>query len=261
MSNLLDNIYIIEDGFNTNYISCLLLTIFLEKNIIYNNLLLNDNISVEYFYLQELIKNLINDFKIYKIMNSSKLNYFRNMIFFKGFKDPKLILDNNSIIDLYEFILEKFNVPKIEFINISSNLNSVESFNYIDLKINNIEIDIKKLIEKTFENRLLNNIPNFIGIKLSREQNNFLCDIQKKIKFNSIYNYSNKTDTQLIWEISCIICYDFEISNYFSFIIVKNNWYMINQFNIPSIQKINIKDYELLIKLKTIFTIYKFSDK
>lgn len=257
MSNLLDNnIYIIEDGYNTNYISCLLLTMFLDKNIIYNNFLLNDNVPVENLYLQELIKGLINDFKIYKIMNSSKQNYFRNLLYFKGFKDPKTILENNSIDELYNFLYEKFTISKIEFLDLATN--NVESINFLDLNINNTDINIKKLLELRLQSKLLNNIPNFLGIKLTRNDENLLCDIQKKITLSSIYNYTNKTDIRLIWEITSIICFEKEFNNYFSFINVNNNWYMINQLSIPCIQKVNIKTFESLIKIKAVFLIYKF---
>jgi hypothetical protein len=258
MSNLLENIYIIEDGYNTNYISCLILTMFLDKNIIYKSFLLNDTISIENIYLQELIKSLISDFKNYKIINGSKQNYLRNYLYFKGFQSFNTILNNNSIEELYNFLFEKLNIPKIEFLNILDN--NVESINYINLIINDPEINIKKLLEYNLQNKLLNNIPHFLAIKINKFNENYMCDIQKKITFNSVYNYTNQIDIRLIWVINSIICFEKELNIYFSFLQVNNNWYIINQLNIPSIQKIHIKNYENIIKLKAIFVIYQFSE-
>lgn len=260
--SFLNNTYIIEDGYNTNYISCLLLSLFLEKNTIYQNFLLNDNVPVEITYLQELIKILIDDFKNYKIMNSSKQNYLRIILYLKGFKNHKTISDNQPIEDLYDFLFEKIQLPKLEFFNLKSlDGTNIESMNYLTLLISNPDTSLKKILENNLETKLLNNIPNFIAIKLIKEDDNFLCDIQKKISINSIYNYSNKTDAKLIWEISSIICYEKEINNYFSFIFVNNNWYIINQISIPCMQKINIRNYENIIKLKARFLVYKFEEK
>lgn len=256
MSNLLDNIYIIEDGCNTNYISCLILTMFLDKNIIYKSFLLNDNIPIENLYLQELIKSIISDFKNYKIINTSKQNYLRNYLYFKGFLSANTILNNNSIEELYNFLYEKLNIPKIEFLNILGN--NVELMNYINLNINDSDTNIKKILEYNLQNKLLNNIPNFLAIKLNKLDENYLFDIQKKITLNSVYNYTNHVNMKLIWEITSIICFEKELNNYYSFIQVNNNWYIINQLNIPSIQKINIKNYENIIKSKAIFVIYQY---
>ncbi len=84
-------------------------------------------------------------------------------------------------------------------------------------------------------------------------------DIQKKININSIYYYSdmiNKNEkNKLIWEISSIICFD---NFYYSYINLNNNWILLNEKEIPIIKKINIKDYENDIKLKSLFVIYKY---
>ncbi len=244
-----DNIYIIEDGYNTNYISCLILSLFLEKNSIYYYMLDNINLQSESIYIQEIIKTIINDFKNYKIINSISLNYLRNILFFNNFMDIKYIFENNCIIKLYEFFLEIFNVQKIELL---SNMSKLQTYNYLIFDTNNeLNTSIKKLINSNLKNIILNNIPNFIAIKLIR--NNLLTniDIQKKITFQTIFNESN-----LIWEIKSIICFDIENSNYFSFFKFKDAWLMINEKLFPPIQKINIKIHENDIKLKSLFLIY-----
>ena len=70
-----DNIYRIENSENTNYISCLLISLFYNKNIIYSLFLDNDNINSIYIYIQELIKSIINNIKNYYFINSNSLKY------------------------------------------------------------------------------------------------------------------------------------------------------------------------------------------
>lgn len=241
-------INIIEDGYNTNYISCLLLTLFLENNTIYKQFLECNN----FIYLQEIIKKIINDFKNYNIVNSQILNYFRNIIYFNNFKEPSTILNNNSIIELYNFLYNKFDVPKIEILNITDRGN-IERFNYLVLNYTHECNNIKKLINYNYSKKLLNNIPLFLGFYLIRNDN-MIIDIQKKISMNTIYSITSVD--KLIWKIYFIICC--QNNNYYSFINYNDTWIMINQNNIPALEKINIKNYESDIKKNGLFIMYKF---
>ncbi len=243
-----DNIYIIEDGYNTNYISCLILSLFLEKTNIYYYMLDNINVPNESIFIQEIIKIIINDFKTYKIINSKIMNYLRNILFFNNFLDIQHIFDNNCIIKLYEFFYNSFNIQKIQFINDSK----IDSLTYLVFDTyNELNTSIKKLININLSNLVLNNIPNFIGIKLIRNHLLTNIDVQKKITFQSIFQ-----ENKLIWEIKSIICFDIENSNYFSFFKYKDVWLIINEKIFPPIQKINIRIHENDIKLKSIFLIY-----
>jgi hypothetical protein len=243
-----DNIYIIEDGYNTNYISCLFLSLFLEKTNIYYYMLDNINLPNESVFIQEIIKTIINDFKNYKIINSKIMNYLRNILFFNNFLDSKYIFVNNCIIELYDYLYNIFHIQKIQFMNELK----IDSFNYLIFdSYNELDTSIKKLININLPNLILNNIPNFIGIKLIRNHLLTNIDVQKKITFNSIFK-----ENKLIWEIKSIICFDIENSNYFSFVKYKDVWLIINEKLFPPIQKINIRIHENDIKLKSIFLIY-----
>lgn len=232
--------YMIEDGINTNYISCLLLSLFIDKNIIYNNLLNNNDVPIEYHYIQEIIKYIIYSIKNYKIINSDILNYLRNILYLKKFKCPDTILLNNNILELFEFLLKILSFQNIEFIY----NNQIISMSYIKLNIDS-STNIKTLLYKEFNDKKLNNIPYMISIYLNKD-NEHLIDIQKKITFNSIYNKS-------IWSIYSIICFD---QYYFSFININNNWIYINDKLIPCIQIIKLKDYENIIKKYSKLLIY-----
>ena len=248
----MNNIYIIEDGHNTNYISCLILSLFLEKNIIYNHMLENDNVTTESLYIQQIIKTIISDFRNYKILNSKILNYFRNILYFNNFKEI-----DNCIIELYDYFIQIFNIIKIEFLNIS-NMSCVESYSYLNLDATKtFNTNIKELLKINLKSLLLNNIPHIIGIKIIRDNLITSIDIMKKISFDSIYNFS-QNENKLIWEIKSIICFDIINSNYFSYLNFKNTWLLINEKLFPSMQKIDIKLHENTIKLNSVFLIYNY---
>ncbi len=258
MSDLNKYKYIIEDGYNTNYISCLILSLFLEKNIINNIFIETSYNNPKIIYIQEIIKKIIFDFKSYNIVNSNILNYFRNILFFENYKSLDKILENNCIISLYDFLYNLYNLPKIEFMNLCE-IGKIETCTYLTIKIKE-NTNIKTLINNNYNTKILNNIPHFLGIYLMRNTNERIeIDIQKKININSIYYYSdmiNKNEkNKLIWEISSIICFD---NFYYSYINLNNNWILLNEKEIPIIKKINIKDYENDIKLKSLFVIYKY---
>jgi len=254
--------YIIEDGHNTNYISCLLLSLFLVKTKVYQYILESNETEIKSLYLQEIIKEIIKKFKKYNIMTGSSLNYFRNYIYLKKFKDFNTIFDNNSIEDLYNFISNQLNLQKIELIN-TLKMSVVESLYFLELNCNQ-NINLKHLLKTNLSDKILNNIPNIIAIKLNRT-NNCYIDIQKKISIISVYNYadiissidtSNLKDNKLLWSIYSIICMC--DNKYCSFIYYKHQWIYINEDIEKNIQIVNIKDYEDKIKKYAVFLIYSY---
>jgi hypothetical protein len=261
-----NNIYLIEDGFNTNYISCLLVSMFLNKNILYNLLLEKNDISNDKLYFQELIKFILFSLKSYRVINSDILNNFRNILGFNKFLSNTNFLLNNPIENLYEFLLKTFNCNKIEFLNINNN-SSIENYYYLNIDVNSTYDNLKSQLLESFKYKILNNIPDFIGIKLNRNfNNNIILDIQKKITFKSIYNFNNINietgdNTKLIWNVFSIICYEPVLDLYYSFINISNNWFYFNQKELINIQIINIKEYESQIKLQAYFLIYTFDNK
>ncbi len=264
----MNSLYYIDNFNNINYITTLILSLFINKNIIYDSFLENDNISINIYYIQELIKHIIYNLKKYNIVNYESVNYLRMVFFFHKFNNFTNYNNNIEIIDLYNFIYDLFCIQKIELIDLN-NTSIIHMKNYLDIDLtNNFESNqsIKLLLKKIYSFKVLNNIPNFICFNLIRNYNNppVLINIQKKISINSNYNLidiSNNipnfdSKNKLIWTIHSIICFD---SNYFSFIYNNNEWIYINDNNIGNhIKKINIKNYENIIKEKSILIIYKF---
>jgi hypothetical protein len=258
-----NNIYIIDDGLNTNYISCLLVSMFLNKNIIYNSLLEKSDINPQFIYIQELIKFILSSLKTYKTINSNILNKFRLTLAFNNLINKENFFSNIPIENLYEFLIKTFSQNKIEFININ-NGSKIENYFYINLNINPSFDSLKYQLSENLKYKILNNIPDFIGIKLNREINNSnAIDIQKKITIKSIYSLENNESekNKLIWNIFSIICYEPNLDLYYSFINISNNWFYFNQKELLNIQIVNIKEFEAKIKLQSYFLIYLFNNK
>jgi hypothetical protein len=256
-----DNIYRIENSENTNYISCLLISLFYNKNIIYSLFLDNDNINSIYIYIQELIKSIINNIKNYYFINSNSLNYLKSILYINNFKN-KDILESNKIEDLYEYLYEIFDIGKIELIDLNNNA-IINNMTYLNLECDEYNTTIKNLIKKNYSFKVLNNMPKFLAFKINRLNKEMNIDIQKKITLNTIFNITNtitnissSNNKNLIWQINIIICYDNEINKYFSYINYNNNWLKITNYNDNFIIPVNIKSEEYIIKLKSIFLLY-----
>ena len=269
MSELKNNkIYRIENSENTNYLSCLLISLFYNKNIIYSLFLDNDNIKFIYIYIQELIKNIINNLKNYYFINSESLNYLKSVLYINNFKNITDIIEstntNTNIEDLYEYLYEIFDIGKIQLIDLNNSA-IISNMTYLNLECDEYNTTIKNLIKKNYSYKILNNIPKFLAFKLKRSNKEMIIDIQKKITLNSIFNIENITNItniscsnnkNLIWQINIIICYDNETNKYFSYINYNNNWLKISIENDNFIIPVDIKSEEHIIKLKSIFLLY-----
>ena len=252
------NIYYIENNTNTNYLSCLLISLFYNKTIIYSLFLENDNINLKYIYIQELIKNIINNIKNYYFINNNSLNYLKSILYINNFKNINDILESSKIEDLYEYLYEIFDIGKIQLIDLNNNAIK-NNITYLNLECNEYNTTIKNLIKKNYAFKVLNNIPNFIAFKIERLNQEMIIDIQKNITLNSIFNIkniSNLDNNNLIWKINIIICYDNATNTYFSYINYNNNWLKINNINDNFIIPVEIKSEEYIIKFKSVFLLY-----
>jgi hypothetical protein len=250
-----DKIYRIENCENANYLSCLLISLFYNKTIIYSLFLENINIKSKYIYIQELIKNIIHNIKNYYFINSNSLNYLKSILYINNFKNITDIIESCKIEDLYEYLYEIFDINKIQLIDLNNNA-IITNMTYLKLECNEYNTTIKNLIKKNYSFKILNNIPNFIAFKIERLNNDMIIDIQKKITLNSICNITNSDNKNLIWQINIIICYDINTNKYFSYINYNNIWLKINTQNDNFIIPIEIKSEEYIIKSQSIFLLY-----
>lgn len=264
-----NNYIIIEDGYNTSYISNLLISLFYPNTSLYYSFLENnDNIDLNKnlldVYFQEMIKNkLIDPFRKRQSIGSETINEIRNYLFYSDWKDISLIHNENNLLDLYKYLLDIFNSTKIEVTNINDNTVKLD---YIELIINELdnETNIKNLINDWLKKNQykLSNIPPIICLKINRQTDidnseimniitklsntEYLVDIQKKIKLENNYN-----DDTLRWSIQSIICRDsINKEKYYSYINREDTWYYLNDNEIPSFYEVNIKQEEIMKDIK-----------
>ena len=156
------------------------------------------------------------------------------------------------------------------------NNNQSMKLDYIELIVNGIENEytIKNLLENWIKsnNYKITNIPPIVCIKINRltdidtseimniiteiSNTEFLVDVQKKIKLDNNFN-----DDTLRWSIQAIVCRDAKNKEkYYSYINKENEWYYLNDSEIPSFLQVNIKQEDIMkdIKKNSYAIFYKF---
>lgn len=172
---------IIEDGFNTSYISALLFVLFFEKSIIERYLLLeNFSDSNKILYLQKLIQlNYVEPIRNNVCIYSSAINEIRLCLFAIGMRELHTIDEfciQHEPIDLFIFLCKLINFVPIKYTS-----NSLQEMSYY-IDCQNVKNNIQTSYDIWSENKTIDesNPPPFIVFKISNIENNF--GITKKIK-------------------------------------------------------------------------------
>src|SRR5271154_4346569 len=136
---------IIENGYNTSYLSTLLMALFFKSSHLEHLFLETEPKSAEYIYMQELIKSyFVETVHNKQSISSEKINSIRNYLFILGFRQVKDILSEHDIMTLYEYIVDKFNIEMIETNN--TNIDNINFSSPIQ-KLCYVEIELYKLID------------------------------------------------------------------------------------------------------------------
>jgi hypothetical protein len=274
--DILDNdiISIVEDGMNTSYIDCLLITLFYKPNKYLISQLDKNPDKPSGIYLQELIKEkFIEPLQRNFSISSSTLNEIRNYSAICGFNMIDIIKEQN-IIDYYSFLSDLFNLEKLVIdveeikdnvikVNNTVNLKNITFIPTVDTNIKNLLVNwinnniLKTNIQlntmNTYNIYSLQNIPNFIIINIDRfnnqNKNKFKIDIMRKIKF---FNNNIQSQNYLKWRLQSIICHSgetIESGHYYTIIYNKNKSLIFDNKSFPSFNKININDDEVRDKI------------
>jgi hypothetical protein len=259
MNNNLENI-ILEDGYNTDYIYSLIISLFYTPSDGINKIINYDTNNSNTYYLQEYIKKNF----IYRIhrnisIESQIVNKFRLFLFNCGWLKESNILDHSDIGKFYDFLIcgmmqYQTKVMRVDTIN---NTNDTVNMDMIRLtkedipngsgKIINLNnmIDIwinKEFMGKNYEFKFENIptiIPIFIDIKDENTKvNSHQINIMEGIKFS---NNGDKLQRLLIWEIHSLVCQNSN-GSYYSVVIENNRFVCFSDKSIPSNWIINNKD-------------------
>ena len=244
------SVFVVENGFNTCYISSLLMALFYKPSYL-DNMLQQEPKNPDLIYLQELIKTKFVD----KVRNgvsvlSDVMNEIRTYANICGWlKDiPNELADQQDVNEFYGFLADEANLPHIDIqrrtitegITIKGDLGEIESIPFINLIVpyDVDEISVKDLLNHWMNNntvevkrntikdgikieenvKALNiyeimNVPFAIGISLNRFNNEINTRIETKIDIQKKVKFHHVLDKDgLKWRIHSIICHTGETS-------------------------------------------------
>jgi hypothetical protein len=270
--------FVIENGYNTSYISTLLVSLFYDTSYIEHDLLKKIPTKIESIILQETINSkFVEPLRQCVTIESNTLNEIRNISYVLGWKNNNKInhiLNNFKINDYYQFICENLNNEKILTQNTNINEMITLNLNYItlDIKPNKKFVKIMDLINDWLKSNTIKNLPSIMPFYLNRQNeslennDNILfpiihIDIQKRIRPLLQNNKESTDDTSNIidWIFFSVICYK-QIEDYYYCLINKDElWYIYDDKTIPSFTEVKMNNIEIIntITKECMFVIYK----
>jgi hypothetical protein len=259
----------IEKGFNTSYITSLLISLFYKYDVNINTILINKPQTPAGFYLQELIKTLfVEPIRRNFSIKSDTINEIRNYLLINGWESDFNLLDNRNCVDLYNFLSSILFDNEIEFEiyhikdGIIHGIETNKRCKTININLTiNEPTSIKKLFIEWLHNNILKNsnsyildcyklksIPIFLVFHINRTENtqNTEIDIKKKIKF---FHNSDSKQNYLIWRIHSIICKS--NNKYYSvFLSNDNSWIEFDEDKFPCCSYVYMNDEDIIDKIK-----------
>jgi hypothetical protein len=256
MNNI--NNQIIDDGYNSSYITSLLVALFYKSSSVDDILNMNP-VDNKFIYALEFIKiRFIEPLRRGFSIHSETINEFRNYIVNCDWKNnvDEMLIEHN-ILEFYKFFINKIESNNIKFLrlmddeiigencmsvielSIPPNVSSMNLSDMFKLWINN-NIILEKYKYKIYD------IPYLLPFYINRENNkDTKINIMYKIK---LFNVNDELQDKLIWTIHSMICYDKDIG-YYSVIKYGSKWIHISDKNIPSINKLDMYDENDVLKL------------
>jgi len=273
---------IIEDGYNTSYLTSLLVLLFYNNNKYLNNILTSCPIVASYCYLQELITDFIN--KIYKgfMINVDTINEIKNFIYITNYDNIDIFdyIETDNMIHIYELIInnivnEQIIITCQSIVNNShiydlNNCDEKKIINYIDIELNensNIKTELNKWFDNFIKTETIQQnefmlykfeiLPHIIGIHINRIYNTYKFDITKCIKFEGITDSIQK---HIKWRI-----HGFLLKNnnkYYTLFYLNNNWIKYEEGQILSFNTTDLNDINNINKYMSdvVFILYILDD-
>ena len=183
-------------------------------------------------YFQEFIK--------YKILNLAISKYNKDAC---TLICTKLGLDNENVQNIYSFLLDIFDMDKIQ-------IDNNKFCNVIPLSTREYKysVTIKKMLYDWLNNKNVLNIPQFICIDIIRHENIYV-DIQRKITLG----------TRNTWTFYSAVCNNND--KYYTLLYKDNEWFIHDIVKDCQLYNVKMDDKLLVdtIKRECIFVIYKLA--
>jgi hypothetical protein len=273
IANNINNI-ILEDGYNTDYIYCMVIALFYIPNDGMNKVINADTTNSNTYYIQEYIKSKF----IYPIhrnlsIESIVVNKFRLFLYNCGWlkTSNKHILDRSSLDDFYNFLIADMMEYKLIVSQVNPKNNTVKEckYNMIHLTENHIEnknskiISLSDMINRWVRLEFLDKnlsfkfesipymLPIYIDISQSSQspesaslQRNI--DIMEGIQF---IDNGDKIQRMFIWEIHSLICQNYKGEYYVLVIDHNNDVIEFSDKQIPSNWKVDLSDHSIVDRI------------
>ena len=272
------NYQIIEDGYNSSYITSLVTSLFYKSSSA-DDILNIEPVDPKFTYAQELIKGrFVEPMRRGFSVHSDVINEFRNYIIKCNWKsDVKTILNNHDVKDFFKYFMDKiYGNNNIVFLRISDDENIGEvSMPIIELSvpIGLPKVSLTNLFKMWLNSNIIMNkykyrvkeLPQIIPLFIKRDDTSSTkIDIMHKIK---LFNVCDELQDKISWTIHAIICHNNSVG-YYSVVKDGNKWINISDKDIPSFGQIDMYDetdvYKIshdavLVFYKLVY--YKFSTK
>lgn len=253
--------FVIEDGYNTAYISVLFMALFFDKSMIERHLLIDNNSNnFDGLYLQKLIMyNFVKQIRNNMCVTSKMLNEIRLCAITSGWKTTNNIFEMYSEadpIDFLCFILKLINFIPLEIVNNKTAWNTTNTLNKSKKETQYdkylINPTAKSNIQDTYDfwssDNQISNIPIFIIFKINNIKSSF--GINKKI----VLFHKNHQYHSIKWIFHSLLYKD---ENCYKTIINKDSKLLqFNQNEFPNIKHLD-NDTIKNIGNKTIYVIYR----
>lgn len=291
------NNIILEDGYNTDYIYCMVIALFYIPNDGMNKVINADTTNSNTYYIQEYIKSKI----IYQIhrnlsIESIVVNKFRLFLYNCGWlkTENKHILDRGSLDDFYKFLIADMMEYKLTVsqVNPSTNTAKERKYNMIHLTENHIEnkdskiISLSDMINRWVKLEFLDKnlsfkfesipymLPIYIDVNRYNTQStpdsssSFQHQFQSQVRQDryidimegiQFIDNGDKIQRMFIWEIHSLICQNCKGEYYVLIIDHNNDAIEFSDKQIPSNWRVDLSDVLIVDRImrEVKFVFYK----
>lgn len=257
------SIFVVENGFNTCYISSLLMALFYKASYL-DSMLLSETVDPIHIYLQEIIKTkFVDRVRSGVSVMSEIMNEIRTFANVCGWLNHEELMEQQDVNEFFAFLADITKLPQIEIqrqtltegIQKNDDIGKEEFLSFINLPVPGTvdEISVKELLNEWMNNNTVDiqreiitetgqkiisnvkglniykimNVPLAIGISLNRFNNEFNKRIETKIDIQKRIKLHHILDENgLKWRIHSIICHTGETSksgHYYSVIFGSDN--------------------------------------
>lgn len=268
---------IIGDAYNSDYIACVLFSLFApnaqrDECILERTLTNNIAYDANAVYVQEYIKHkIVAPMQRCTYIPSSVIAKLRLFLYNCGWLANKSILMQAEPGDFYKFTFAQLLNYKLHFLRVPADTDAYSelsnvNFDCIDINFDEIETSMLSDALKIWcvqnishDNKFayqFSQVPQIIPIRIINSSKTI--DIMEGICFDGIVDkYQNK----LIWELSALICYDKQKYYAIMYDNISNVWIKFSDKTIPSTRiYTNFKEESEQIASEVVFVLYKLEN-